>query len=267
MRTIQLTIAYDGAAYAGWQVQAEQPTIQAAIESAVHKITGTPTRVIASGRTDSGVHALGQVASFDTESRLTAGQLQRALNAELPHDIAVLRAVDARPGFHAIRDCIGKRYRYVLHDGPTRDVFHRHHSWHVRQRLDVGVMRQAAGPLVGTHDFRSFETQWPNRDSSVRTVREIAIERRTDHPSLIDFEIEADGFLYNMVRAIVGTLVEVGRGARSIDWPTAVLAAQDRSQAGATAPAQGLFLLRVDYPPDVLLLVSDHAAAETTRGE
>lgn len=248
MRTLKLTLAYDGTAYAGWQVQSGQKTLQGTLEAALAKITGEKIRVTASGRTDSGVHALGQVVSFDTESPLAPDVFQRALNAELPHDMAVLEAAEARPGFHAIRDAVRKRYRYLLHDGPIPDVFRRQYAWHYRQRLDASAMHRAAQNLLGKHDFRSFESAWPQRATSVRTITDIFVRRGFDNDEdLIALEVEADGFLYNMVRAIVGTLVEVGRGNRPEAWPGEVLAAQDRRVAGMTAPAHGLFLVQVEY--------------------
>lgn len=241
-------MAYDGTDYAGWQVQLGQKTLQGTLEAALTKITGETIRVTASGRTDSGVHALGQVVSFDTESRLPPDVFQRALNADLPHDMAVLDAAEAPPGFHAIRDAVRKRYRYVLHDGPVPNVFRRQYAWHYRQRLDAEAMHRAAQALLGTHDFRSFESAWPQRTSSVRTITDIQVQRGFDRDdNLIALEVEADGFLYNMVRAIVGTLVEVGRGNRPEAWPGEVLVAQDRRVAGMTAPAHGLFLVRVEY--------------------
>ena len=281
MRTLKLVLAYDGTAYAGWQVQPGQPTVQQALETAWLQVTGETVRVAASGRTDAGVHALGQVVSVDSDTQIPAESIRSALNARLPADIVVRSAEDAALGFHAIRDAVRKRYRYLLYDGAVRDVFARQYAWHVFGRLDECAMRNAAQPLVGKHDFRSFESHWPNKQTSVRTVFELSVERGTtgqgrggaaetaredsahelserdvlpvalsaaaadDH--LISVEIEADGFLYNMVRAIVGTLVDVGRGARPITWPAEALAAQDRRAAGPTAPPQGLFLLRVDY--------------------
>ncbi|MBX3415184.1 MAG: tRNA pseudouridine(38-40) synthase TruA [Pirellulales bacterium] len=248
MRSFKLTIAYDGTAYQGWQSQPDRPTIQGSLERAFAKITGEEVRITGSGRTDAGVHALGQVASLESATHLAPDVLQRALNHELPADIVVVRLDEAAPGFHAIRDCTGKRYRYVLHDGPVPDLFRRLYCWHYRQRLDDAAMHRAAQGLHGTHDFRSFESQWPNRTTSVRTIREIAVVRQpAENGDYLYVEVEADGFLYNMVRSIVGTLVEVGRGAQSEAWPAEVVAAMDRSAAGRTAPAQGLFLMRVDY--------------------
>jgi tRNA pseudouridine38-40 synthase len=248
MRTFKLTLSYDGTAYAGWQSQANQPTLQDTLEAAIKRVTGESIRVSASGRTDAGVHAMGQVVSFRCSTRLGPEVLQAALNAELPDDIAVLDAALAASGFHATRNARRKRYRYAIHDGPARDVFRRAFSWHYRRTLDAEAMHRAAQSLAGTHDFRSFESAWPQRTSSVRTIFEIVVERATgDERDIVHVEIEADGFLYNMVRSIVGTLVEVGRGVRGESWPGEVLAALDRRAAGMTAPPAGLCLVRVEY--------------------
>lgn len=249
MRSILLTIAYEGGAYAGWQVQPGQRTIQAELEEALSRITGEAVRVIGSGRTDAGVHALGQVAGFRTASPLAPEVFQRALNSELPEDIAVVSAAEAVPDFHPIRDSVSKRYHYRIDDGPVRDVFARRHVWHYRRSLDEAAMAAGAVHLLGRHDFSSFETAGAERPDSIRTVSDISVVRGGDGTSRrITIEVEADGFLYNMVRAIVGTLVEVGRGAQPPDWVRQVLEAADRSLAGPTAPPQGLFLLWVKYP-------------------
>jgi tRNA pseudouridine38-40 synthase len=248
VRTLKLTLAYDGAAYAGWQWQQGPRTLQGTLEAALAQVTGESIRVTASGRTDAGVHALGQVVSFQTASDLSAAVLQKALNAELPDDMAVLDAADVREGFHAIRNAVRKRYRYFINDGRVRDVFRRQYAWHYRRSLDADAMHRAAQALAGRHDFTSFETTGSQRTSSVRTVFEISVVRAGQgSPELLVVEIEADGFLYNMVRSIVGTLVEVGRGERSESWPAEVLAARDRRAAGMTAPAHGLFLVHVEY--------------------
>jgi len=248
MRTIKLTLAYDGTAYAGWQIQSHGRTLQEVVESALGKITGEPIRVTASGRTDAGVHALGQVVGFRTESKLSPEIFMRALNAELPRDVAVLDAAEAPDGFHATLSAKRKRYRYRIFAGPTRDVFRRQTAWHLPRALDVEAMDRAAQALRGTHDFSSFETQGSERKTSVRTIYDISVRRGLEgDPHLIAVEVEADGFLYNMVRTIVGTLVKVGRHARSECWVAEVLAAMDRRAAGPTAPPQGLFLMSVRY--------------------
>jgi len=249
MRTIKLTLAYDGTGYAGWQVQPGLATVQGTLEAAIEKVTGRQVRATASGRTDAGVHALAQVAAFATDSHLATSVLQRALNAELPRDVVVLQLNEAPPDFHPIRDALRKRYRYVIHDGPVRDTFRRGQCWqYVHGRLDVDAMQRAAGALLGKHDFSSFETSGAERASSVRTIYDLPVERgRAEEADLVTVEVEADGFLYNMVRAIVGTLVEVGRGAREEPWVGDVLEAADRRAAGPTAPPEGLFLVRVEY--------------------
>ena len=251
MRTFKLTLAYDGTEYAGWQMQPGKRTIQAALEGALAKITGETIRVAASGRTDAGVHALGQVVSFSSDTALAPEVVRNALNAELPRDIAAVAVEYAAERFHARRDCVRKRYRYQIHDGPVADVFRRRVAWQYRQPLDTAVMLRAAQAFVGTHDFRSFESRWPQRSSSVRTIYEANIQRGSgEQRDLITCEFSGNGFLYNMVRAMVGTLVEVGRGVRPESWPAEAIAAGTRRAAGMTAPAQGLFLVRVDYAPD-----------------
>jgi len=251
MRTFKLTLAYDGTDYAGWQMQTGKPTVQAAVEAALAKITGEPIRAAASGRTDAGVHALGQVVTFHSATALSPWTLRNALNAELPRDMAAIEVEEAAADFHARRDCIRKRYRYLIHDGDAPDVFRRKVCWNYRQRLNAAAMSRGGQAFVGTHDFRSFEYRWPQRESSVRTIYEVEVRRGSgERRNLITFEVSGNGFLHNMVRAMVGTLVEVGRGARPECWPAEVIAAGDRRVAGMTAPPQGLFLVRVDYRDD-----------------
>ncbi len=254
MRSIALTIAYEGGAYAGWQVQPGQRTVQAELEQALLKITGETIRVVGSGRTDAGVHALGQVAGFQTSGTMAADIFQRALNAELPEDIAILSAAEAVPDFHPIRDSVSKRYRYLIDDSPVRDLFARRLVWHYRRPLDEAAMAAGAAHLLGRHDFSSFETAGAPRPDSIRTVSHLSVIRGQDEQqNRITIEVEADGFLYNMVRAIVGTLVEVGRGAQPAEWVGRVLESTDRGEAGPTAPPQGLFLLWVKYPDRVFI--------------
>ncbi len=244
MRNIKLTISYDGTDFKGWQTQPGFRTVQETLETAIHALSGETVRLNASGRTDTGVHAVAQVANFYSITQHSSQVLIAALNAHLPHDIVVTDAEDVPQAFDANRDAKRKLYRYVIHDGPVQDVFLRRYAYHTRHRLDVDAMRAAAEPLRGRHDFHSFETDWPNRMSSVRTITHLTINRLGDW---IWLDVEADGFLYNMVRSIAGTLINVGRGY----WPAAqvaqILGAEDRRQAGPTAPAQGLFLIRVTY--------------------
>lgn len=247
-RTLKVTLAYDGTDFAGWQIQSNARTVQGTIRDVVARITGESVNLIGSGRTDAGVHALAQVASFETASRHSCDVFQRALNAELPHDIAILHVEEAPPGFHAQRSALRKRYRYVIHDAGTRDVFTRRYCWTIPYRLDDAAMQRAAEALVGKHDFSSFETAGSPRETSVRTVYALDIIRpHAERPYELYIEVEADGFLYNMVRAIAGTVVQVGRGVQQEQWVREVLESKDRSAAGVTAPAQGLFLLWVKY--------------------
>ena len=240
MRTIKLTLAYDGTAYAGWQVQARgRMTVQEVLERAILEVTGEQVRVMASGRTDAGVHALGQVASFRTESRLAGDVLLRALNSNLPHDVAVLEGLEVAEGFHATLHAVRKRYRYAIHNAAVRDVFRRHFAWHYPVPLDVEAMHRAGAALVGTHDFSSFESSGSERQTSTRTIFDLVVKRGAGEENRLVFaEVEGDGFLYNMVRAIVGTLVQVGRGNRPESWVAGVLAARDRRPPAAPPPPE-----------------------------
>jgi len=248
MRNIKLILRYDGKTYSGWQAQRDRRTVQGTVTETLEKITCQPVRLFGSSRTDAGVHAYGQVANFHTETHLTCDVLRQAANAELPKDIQVVDVAEVPESFHAISNAIRKRYRYVLDDGNPGDLFRRNYTWHVRSKLNVEAMHRGAQHLLGKHDFRSFETHYPNRTTSVRTILDIEARRADDEQgSFVHVEVEADGFLYNMVRTIVGTLVDVGLGRQEEIWPAEVLAALDRSAAGMTAPPQGLFLLWIDY--------------------
>jgi tRNA pseudouridine38-40 synthase len=245
MRNLKLTLSYDGTDFNGWQTQPGYRTVQETLESAIARLTGeVKVRVNASGRTDAGVHAVGQVANFYSTTHIPADALVRAINAHLPEDIVVREVMDVPEAFDANHDAIKKLYRYVIHDGAVPNPFLRRYACQSRHRLDDAAMRRAADPLLGRHDFSSFETAGSPRMSSVRTITHLAVNRAGDW---IWLDVEADGFLYNMVRAIAGTLINVGRGY----WPPAqvavILEAADRVQAGPTAPAQGLFLMRVTY--------------------
>lgn len=245
LRRLKLVLSYDGARYRGWQIQPDGPSIQSELADAIQKVTGRRSIPIGSGRTDAGVHALGQAAHFDTPSRLPVDRMRLALNHYLPRDIVVREATDVPPDFHARKSAAWKLYRYVFHDGPTPDLFFARYCWKVKSRLDVVRMRDAARCVLGTHDFRCFETQWPNRRSSVRTVRRCDVSRLGD---FVWIDVESNGFLYNMVRAIAGTLRDVGRGRIPPQAVRAAIQSGSRSSAGPTAPARGLFLVRVEYP-------------------
>lgn len=245
MRNIKLVLSYDGSEFNGWQTQPAFRTVQETLEQAIGKLTQEPSvRVNASGRTDSGVHAVGQVANFRTASVHSSETFVRGINAFLPEDMAVLSAHEMPEAFDANRDAVRKLYRYVIHDGAVASPFLRKYCARSRHRLDAAAMARAAKPLLGRHDFRCFETEWPNRATSVRTITRLSVNRFGDYLWL---DAEADGFLYNMVRAIAGTLMNVGRGYWPETQPQAILEAGDRTLAGPTAPAEGLFLMRVTY--------------------
>ena len=245
MRNLKLILSYDGTDFNGWQTQPGFRTVQATLEEAVARVTATPrVRANASGRTDAGVHALGQVVNLFSTTRLAPDVLRRAINAQLPADVAVLEVAEVPQAFDANHDALRKLYRYVIHDGAVASPFLRRYACHSRRRLDAAAMARAAAVLRGRHDFRSFETEWPNRLSSVRTITHLAVNRFGDW---IWLDVEADGFLYNMVRAIAGTLINVGRGFWPEQQVAAIVEAGDRSLAGPTAPAKGLFLMRVTY--------------------
>ncbi len=240
----KITLGYDGTRFSGWQTQPNDRTVQETVEHAWTEITGESVRLTASSRTDAGVHALGQVAGVKTDSLLSAETLLNGLNAKLPEDV-VVHLVEAAPaGFHATRDAKQKRYRYQIHNDRRRPLLERRYVWHVIQRLDAAAMHEAAQALVGKHDFRSFQTTGSKRQSTVRTIFSVNVTREC---SRLSIEVEGDGFLYNMVRILAGTLVEVGRGRRSVGEMPMVLAACDRGVAGQTAPPQGLTLLDVEY--------------------
>lgn len=244
MRNIRLLIEYDGTAYVGWQRQVQPNSVQQAIEEAFRGITGETVHVVGASRTDAGVHARGQVAHVHTATRLPADRLRDALNAVLPRDIAIVRADEAPESFHARFDAIGKRYDYLMLTGPVRPVFERRYAWHVTYRLDLDRMRAAAAMLLGTHDFAGFASSDHQHKNTVRTVKRCDLVETADRLLLV---MEGNGFLYNMVRAVAGTLVDIGRGRLPVERVAEVLATRDRRLAGATAPACGLCLVRVEY--------------------
>ena len=254
MRTLKLTLAYDGTRLVGWQRQAEGDSVQGVLEDALARFEGRPVTVHGAGRTDAGVHALGQVASVQVAFAHDAATLARALNAQLPEDVRVLSVEDAAPEFHARFSARAKTYRYCIRNGPVASPFERAFVWHVPQPLDVESMRQAAERLVGRHDFSAFRSIGTDVPDSVRTLHVSSIAERSgaapwlgDAGPVLTYEVSGDGFLRHMVRAIVGTLVEVGRGWRNPAQMDDLLRSRDRARAGATAPPHGLFLVRVVY--------------------
>ncbi|MBI4400554.1 MAG: tRNA pseudouridine(38-40) synthase TruA [Nitrospirae bacterium] len=244
MATFKLTIEYDGTAYAGWQRQPDRPTVQASVEAAIQRVTQTAIPVIGAGRTDAGAHALGQVASFRSQKVMPAEGWVRALNALLPPDISVRSAERVADDFHARYSARGKLYEYRILNQAERSAMERTRAWHVRRPLDMESMREAASLLVGRHDFSSFQGHPTDTESPVCELRRLEISQQQ---TLIRFEAQADRFLKQMVRAIVGTLVEVGQGKRPPKSMKEILEARDRRAAGVTAPAHGLYLVRVDY--------------------
>jgi tRNA pseudouridine38-40 synthase len=297
-RNLCLVLSYQGTHYHGWQIQPDKITIQETVERAISDLTSEKIMLQGAGRTDAGVHALGQVANFRTQSQIQLYKFRNAIQVRLPHDIIVRSVHEVPDTFHATYDAISKRYRYLIWNSPSPHLLSREFCWHVNRHLNIADMQVAAQSLLGQHDFRSFETQYPNRASSIRNLHDIRLQvenlgtcweapdpfpqspdpfhplaanpdndiaplevisnlEQEPHPfhfansrtgQMICLDIEADGFLYNMVRAIMGTLVEIGLGRWKATDMTTILQKQDRRLAGPTAPAQGLFLSYVRYP-------------------
>lgn len=266
-RTIKLIIAYDGTPFCGWQSQKGVRTVQGEIERAIERITGARSNLLGCGRTDARVHALGQVATFRSTTAIPAPNIVAALNAELPCEIRILSASDVPENFHPIRDILRKRYRYLMSDSRPFSPFYLHRVWFTLKPLDLEPMRRAAAFLLGEHDFRSFQTTGSPRTSTVRTVYDLTVEQLAPPECwsanenseenaerknrLIAVEIEADGFLYNMVRAIAGTLALFGQRKRGFESPERmkeILNSCDRAKAGPTAPPDGLYMVGAIYP-------------------
>src|SRR5436190_1779575 len=245
MRTIKLVVQYDGSDFVGWQRQGKGTSVQGLIEEALATIDGAPVTLHGAGRTDAGVHAIGQVASARMTSPIEDWQLLRALNAHLPKSIRVTELTTVPDEFHARFSATAKTYEYRIWNGRTMPPFLRQYAWHVIEPLNVPLMQQASQAIPGEHDFAAFRSA---RSMNHTTVREISSAgwRKADEHNLV-FEIDGKGFLRYMVRSLVGTLVEIGRGQRPVADVARLLAAPDRTQAGRTAPALGLFLMRVEY--------------------
>ena len=243
MRNLMIKIQYNGANYCGWQKQPDSLGIQGTIEKAIYEITQEEVKITGSGRTDAGVHALGQVANFKLNSGILADRLPNALNAKLPKDISIIECKEVDDEFHSRYSAKGKRYRYLIYNSPYRSPIYKDTSYHVRYDLDFDKMCKEAQSLIGTHDFKGFMSSGSSVVDTVRTIYSIDITKNED---LIVIEVEGNGFLYNMVRIIVGTLVDIGRG-RIKNNMSEIINSMSRSKTGHTAPAHGLFLKKVDY--------------------
>jgi tRNA pseudouridine38-40 synthase len=243
-RNLKVTLAYDGTRFVGWQRQAAGESIQGLLEDALARLEGGPVTAHGAGRTDAGVHAEGQVASVAVSFAHDGATVMRALNAQLPPEIRAIAVDDVAPGFHARFSAKGKSYRYQIATGPVASPFMRAYAWHLPEALDVAAMRRAAEALVGTHDFKAFQSAGSDVATTVRTLSRSEVVTRGD---IVAYEVAGNGFLRHMVRAIVGTLVEIGRGNRPESDMTALLAGGVRAEAGATAPAHGLMLVNVAY--------------------
>jgi tRNA pseudouridine38-40 synthase len=255
-RQFAMTIAYDGTRYGGWQIQPNAQTIQQIVAKNVAKATSEQAHVQGSGRTDSGVHAIGQVGSIVLHHwNAGADKLVPAINRHMPHDITIRSCLEMVYPFDPIRHATSKRYRYTIRNSPVPDPLMNRYHWWIRKELDVDTMRLAAKRVLGTHDFKSFETIGSPRRSSTRTVYALDIETKTVLDGTeIWIEIEADGFLYNMVRNIVGTLWTIGSDRYGERWMQTMLEMRARDTTHYTAPAKGLCLLQVNYPASAYLV-------------
>lgn len=246
MRNIKVVLEYEGTAYAGFQVQANANTIQAQIESALNALTGEEIRIVGSGRTDSGVHAKGQVINFHTCSRIPADRFAAALNTRLPRDIRALESSEESPQFNARFSVKSKTYCYRILNRPAPSALLRNLAYWVPDILDIEAMNRCAQQLVGAHDFRAFRSTGSDVESTVRTVTACTVEADSEQQT-VDIRVCADGFLYNMFRIIAGTLIEIGKGRLPEDTILKMLESGERNLGGPTAPARGLYLEHVVY--------------------
>jgi len=249
MRNLKLILAYDGSEFSGWQVQPDAATIQGMLASAIGRLTGEKVLPQGSGRTDAGVHALAQVATFSTASPIPVENFVKALNHVLPASIRVLQAEEAPAGFHARKSARAKTYRYRIFRGAICPPFLPRYVWHYPFPLDEEAMEKAAGFVVGEHDFTSFAAADPERgrDEEVSNLRTILVSRWVREGEEFVYSVRGSGFLHHMVRNLVGTFLLVGKGTLKPEDVARILGAQDRSVAGATAPASGLYLVNVEY--------------------
>ncbi len=244
MRNIKLTIEYDGKDYNGWQKQPNKLNIQGEIEKAIQTITGEEVELIGSGRTDAGVHAFAQVANFKINSDFPIEKMAIAINSQLKTSIRIQKAEEVEENFHSRYHCHKKTYGYIIDNSDQGTAIYRNYTYHVPQPLNIQAMQEAANYLVGEHDFSSFKSSGTSSKSSVRTIYEAKILKEQERVVIM---LTGNGFLYNMVRIISGTLVEIGKGEKNPEEMKKILEAKDRNLAGKTLPAQGLFLMSVSY--------------------
>lgn len=244
-KRIKLTVSYDGTAYAGWQRQINAPSIQAALEKALKSLTDEAINVTGASRTDAGVHALGQVAHFDTTSRIPPEKYAFAINTRLPDDIRVVHSCQVPPDFHARYGARGKTYRYQIHNSPHASALYRHQRAHILPLLDVALMQQAARDVLGEHDFRAFAASGSEAKTTIRDIWRADIIRQGE---LIELTVQGRSFLYNMVRILAGSLIYIGMGKLPPQALARALETGNRLDLGITAPAHGLTLMEVMYP-------------------
>jgi len=244
-RNLLFTIEYDGSGFHGWQIQPNVNTVQGTMEKALSKVFGVPVELDGTSRTDAGVHAIGQRATFSGEFGIPTERIMFAANNMLPGSIHISKVTEVPDRFHARFDAKAKTYRYVIHNTHHRNVFDRNYCWYVGPKLNIAAMKEAAAHFVGTHDFKSCQsTGGPEKHSTVRTISDLQVNQNEEK---ITIDVTGDGFLYNMVRIIVGTLTEVGLGRIKPDQIEGILQSKDRERAGRTAPPQGLYLVQVYY--------------------
>lgn len=249
MKRIKLTVAYDGGKYSGWQIQPNAPTVEAVLDSAIEDVTGEKIHVTGASRTDAGVHALGNIAVFDTKSSIPGDRWAYALNRYLPNDVSVVDSCEVRPDFHPRHCDTVKTYEYTILNSEFPIPQLRNAAWHVSHKLDIPAMKKAAEYIVGEHDFKSFCSVKTQVESTVRTVYSLEVANKTykEKYDTVILKITGNGFLYNMVRIIAGTLVQVGKGQIEPEYIKEMLEKCDRTAAGQTAPPQGLTLVNIQY--------------------